>query len=39
VADPVFQLDLFVNDPGDGWQADGFPEYMEHSAAKYMWQA
>jgi len=36
VTDPIFELDLFVNDPVDGWQADGFPEYLQHSAAKYM---
>lgn len=33
---PIFELDLFVNDPNKGWQADGFPEYLQHSASKYM---
>jgi len=36
VKNPIFELDLFVNDPGKGWQADGFPAYMQTNAAKYM---
>jgi hypothetical protein len=33
---PIFQVDLFMNDPNDGWQATGFPPYLLHDAAKYM---
>lgn len=33
---PIFQLDLFMNDPADGWQATGFPDYLLTDAAKYM---
>mmetsp|Transcript_117861 Transcript_117861/g.184173 ORF Transcript_117861/g.184173 Transcript_117861/m.184173 type:complete len:199 (-) Transcript_117861:1362-1958(-) len=36
VKNSVFELDLFVNDPSKGWQADGFPQYLQESAAKYM---
>jgi len=32
---PIFQLDLFINDPNKGWQPSGFPEYLQHSAANY----
>ena len=32
---PIFALDLFMNDPKAGWQATGYPEYMQHSAANY----
>lgn len=36
VKDPVFELDLFMNDPADGWQPDGFPEYLQRDAARYL---
>merc|ERR1712164_92632 len=32
---PIFELDLFVNDPHKGWQPTGFPKYLQHSAANY----
>lgn len=35
VKDALFVLDLFVNDPGKGWQPTGFPEYLQKSAANY----
>lgn len=33
---PIFEVDLFMNDPKSGWQPDGFPKYLETDAAKYM---
>lgn len=35
MSEPLFELDLFVNDPASGWQADGFPEYLQTNAKKY----
>jgi len=32
---PIFELDLFVNDPKSGWQPSGWPEYLQTSAANY----
>mmetsp|Transcript_48299 Transcript_48299/g.59397 ORF Transcript_48299/g.59397 Transcript_48299/m.59397 type:complete len:286 (+) Transcript_48299:40-897(+) len=32
---PIFELDLFVNDPNSGWQSSGFPSYLQTSASKY----
>ena len=32
---PIFELDLFVNDPAKGWQPSGWPAYLQHSAANY----
>lgn len=33
---PIFELDLFINDPNKGYQATGFPDYLLKDAAKYM---
>lgn len=32
---PVFELDLFINDPAKGYQPTGFPDYLQHSAKNY----
>lgn len=28
-------MDLFINDPNNGWQPTGWPDYLQHSAANY----
>jgi len=32
---PIFQLDLFINDPAAGYQPTGWPTYMASNASKY----
>ena len=33
---PIFELDLFINDPVKGFQPTGWPQYLQTDAAKYM---
>ena len=33
---PIFELDLFINDPSAGYQPTGWPQYLQTDAAKYM---
>eukprot|EP00486_Rosalina_sp_Unknown_P004952 CAMPEP_0201567722 /NCGR_PEP_ID=MMETSP0190_2-20130828/8349_1 /ASSEMBLY_ACC=CAM_ASM_000263 /TAXON_ID=37353 /ORGANISM="Rosalina sp." /LENGTH=283 /DNA_ID=CAMNT_0047988045 /DNA_START=37 /DNA_END=888 /DNA_ORIENTATION=+ len=33
---PIFELDLFINDPSSGYQPTGWPQYLQTNATKYM---
>lgn len=32
---PIFELDLFINDPSAGYQPSGWPQYLQTNASQY----